>query len=175
MIFKYYGSYANAAITEEMKYPKLLPRRVHFIPYIGTNSSSYWIPQGRAEVRCVLSQCVVCKRYGGPSFSLPNLPPWPRERVSKSVHRSELTEYWRRNQKQLKLLWDVWKQEYLLSLRETSLLRHRGTRSQSTRLPKLGEVVIVKDDYCHHERYLEDYNQNTKYLKCPNVQYAPGG
>ena len=62
----------------------------------------------------------------------------------------ELTEYWRRNQKQLKLFWEFWKQEYLLSLRETSPLRHRGTCSQLTRLPKLGEVVIVKDDYLPH-------------------------
>ena len=28
----------------------------------------------------------------------------------------ELTEYWRRNQKQLNLFWEFWKQEYLLSL-----------------------------------------------------------
>ena len=53
---------------------------------------------------------------------------------------------WRRNQKQLKLFWEVWKQEYLLSLRETLPLKHRGAHSQLTRLPKLGEVVIVKDD-----------------------------
>ena len=59
----------------------------------------------------------------------------------------ELTEYWRRNQKQLKLFWEVWKQEYLLSLRETLPLKHRGAHSELTRLPKLGEVVIVKDDY----------------------------
>ena len=58
----------------------------------------------------------------------------------------ELTEYWRRNQKQLNLFWGVWKQEYLLSLRETLPLTHRGTHSQLTRQPKLGEVVIVKDN-----------------------------
>ena len=25
----------------------------------------FWIPQGRAEVRRVLSRCVICKRHGG--------------------------------------------------------------------------------------------------------------
>ena len=56
----------------------------------------------------------------------------------------ELTEYWRRYQN---LLWEFWKQEYLLSLRETSPLRHKGVRSQLYRWPKLGEVVVVRDDY----------------------------
>ena len=35
-------------------------------------------------MRRVLLQCTVCKRHGGPPFSLPNMPPWPRERVSRS-------------------------------------------------------------------------------------------
>ena len=100
-VLRCYGRYANAAIAEETKYPKLLPRRVHFTSLIiievhqhlihagishtlGQIRQEYWIPQGRAEVRRVLSRCVVCKRHGGPSFGLPNMPPWPRERVSKS-------------------------------------------------------------------------------------------
>ena len=363
------GRYANAVITDEMKYPKLLPRGIHFTKLVimevhlrlvqagvshtlGQIRQQYWIPQGRAEVRRVLLRCTVCKRYGGPPFSLPNMPPWPRERVSRSepfqyigldylgplrvkegsgtekmwislftclavraVHLEiikglsaplfldclkrfiarrgkpkliisdnapqfrlvkttldvewsktfkstevldyysyegiqwnfttalapwqggfyerlvglvkqglrkgmgrkvlhwdklmtliveveaiintrpltyvyediksgfvltpahflsgnhkitipfcedvsedsdyypkmdsvkELTEYWRRNQKQLNLFWEFWKQEYLLSLRETSPLRHKGVRSQLYRWPKLGEVVVVKDDY----------------------------
>ena len=29
-ILRCYGRYTNAAITEEMKYPKLLPRKAHF-------------------------------------------------------------------------------------------------------------------------------------------------
>ena len=45
------------------------------------------------------------------------------------------------------LFWEFWKQEYLLSLRETSPLRHKGIHSQLNRQPRLGEVVIVKDDY----------------------------
>ena len=35
------------------------------------------------EVRRVLLQCTVRKCHGGPSFSLPNVPSWPRERVSR--------------------------------------------------------------------------------------------
>ena len=44
----------------------------------------YWIPQGRVEVRSVLSWCLICRRHEGPSFQLPHMPPWPRERVSQS-------------------------------------------------------------------------------------------
>ena len=37
-------------------------------------------------MRHVLLQCTctVCKRHGGLPFSLPNIPSWPRERVSRS-------------------------------------------------------------------------------------------
>ena len=44
----------------------------------------YWIPQGRVEVRSVLTRCLICRRHEGPSFHLPHMPPWPRERVSQS-------------------------------------------------------------------------------------------
>ena len=44
----------------------------------------YWIPQGCVEVRRVLSQCLICCRLDGPSFQLPRMPPWSRERVSQS-------------------------------------------------------------------------------------------
>ena len=44
----------------------------------------FWLPQGQAEVRRTLLQCVICKRHDGPSFRLPIIPPWPRERVSIS-------------------------------------------------------------------------------------------
>ena len=100
-ILRCHGRYANAAITEEMKCPKLLPRRTYFISLIikevherlvhaGISHTlsqirqEYWIPQGQAAVRHILSQCVICKRHGGSSFQLLNMPPWPRERASRS-------------------------------------------------------------------------------------------
>ena len=32
----------------------------------------------------MLSQCLICCRHDRPSFQLPCMPPWPRERVSQS-------------------------------------------------------------------------------------------
>ena len=43
----------------------------------------YWIPQGRIQVKNLISKCLVCQRHERPSFRLPNMPPWPRERVSR--------------------------------------------------------------------------------------------
>ena len=45
----------------------------------------YWIPQGRVMVRHVISQCIICKCHNGLSFCLPNMPPWPKERVLRST------------------------------------------------------------------------------------------
>ena len=45
----------------------------------------FWIPQGKTEVRSALRKCMVCKRYEGPCFALPQMPPLPKERVSQSA------------------------------------------------------------------------------------------
>ena len=44
-----------------------------------------WIAKGRVEIKKVLSHCLVCQQHEGPSFSLPRMPPWPRERVAQSL------------------------------------------------------------------------------------------
>ena len=70
-ILRCHGRYANADISEETKFPKLLPRRNYFtqllilevhgrLVHAGISHTlsqlhqEYWIPQGRAEVRHVL-------------------------------------------------------------------------------------------------------------------------
>ena len=58
----------------------------------------------------------------------------------------ELTEYWRKSQKQLNQFWEAWKQNYLLALRETLPLSHKKQQSQISRQPKIGEIVLVKED-----------------------------
>ena len=100
-ILRCHGRYLNAIMSESAKYPKLLPRHEHFthmlinevhvrLIHAGVAHTlaqireEYWIPQGRIEVRKILSQCSICRRYEVPSFQLPHMPPWPRERVSCS-------------------------------------------------------------------------------------------
>ena len=100
-ILRCYGRLLNAEIEESLKYPKLLPRGEHFtqllikeiherLVHAGVAHTlaqvreEYWIPKGRIEIRSVLSQCFVCRKYEGASFQLPNMPPWPKERVARS-------------------------------------------------------------------------------------------
>ena len=95
------GRLQNANLSEQAKYPKLLPRREHFtqllIQYVherlihcGVSHTlaslrhEYWILKGRMEVKTVLSRRLVCRRQEGPSFCLPRMPPWPKERVAQS-------------------------------------------------------------------------------------------
>ena len=98
-ILRCYGRYANADTNIEQKNPKLLPRKNCFLNLVilevhgrlihagvshTLNYQEFWLPKGQAEVRRVLLQCVICKRHNGPSFRLPIIPHWPRERVSRS-------------------------------------------------------------------------------------------
>ena len=97
-----YGRYSNADLDEETKCPQLIPRGEIFthllieeihqrLIHAGVAHTlsqirqEFWITQGRAEVRRVISKCTICKRHNGPSFRLPLMPPWPRERVSRST------------------------------------------------------------------------------------------
>ena len=57
-----------------------------------------------------------------------------------------MIESWKRNRAQLDKFWEMWKRDYLLTLRETLPLTHKKTKSQILRHPKIGEIVIVKDD-----------------------------
>ena len=97
-----HGRFLNAEMSEEAKYSKILPRHEYYTRLIiqevherlihagisHTLSSlrqEYWISQGRAEVRACLYRCLICRHHEGPSFSLPRMPPWPRQRVAESL------------------------------------------------------------------------------------------
>ncbi len=44
----------------------------------------FWIPHGRVVVRNVLNSCLLCKRFHGGPFKLPNMPSLPQSRVTRS-------------------------------------------------------------------------------------------
>ena len=60
--------------------------------------------------------------------------------------RTKLLEVWKKGQKLLNLFWKVWRKEYLLSLREKLPLTHRGSKSKYFKLPKVGDIVLIKDN-----------------------------
>jgi len=80
------GRFSNADIDEETKCPKFLPchktfthlliqeihqRLIHagVAHTLSQIRQEFWIPQGRVEVRYLISKCIMCKRHNGPSFS----------------------------------------------------------------------------------------------------------
>ena len=93
-LLRCYGRYLNAEIDESSKFPKLLPRREHFTQLLIKEIHEHLIhagvahtlaqTKGRIEVRSVVSRCLVCRKHEGAPFQLPGMPPWPRERVSRS-------------------------------------------------------------------------------------------
>ena len=95
------GRHENAELTQGSRYPKLLPAKEYYTRLViedchcktmhfGVSQTltetrkGYWIPQGRSQVKKVLNSCQVCRRVEGGSFSMPKMPPWPKERVAQS-------------------------------------------------------------------------------------------
>ena len=95
------GRYENAELTQGARCPKLLSATEYYTRLIiedchyktmhsGVSQTlaqtrmGYWIPQGRSQVKKVVNNCKVCQRAEGGSFSMPKMPPWPRERVAQS-------------------------------------------------------------------------------------------
>ncbi|CAG2224948.1 unnamed protein product [Mytilus edulis] len=96
------GRFENADISECAKFPILLPRGETFTRLLVEKThkelfhsgvshtlcrvrNKFWIPQGRATVRQILRHCKTCKRFEGGPFKMPNMAPFPRSRVSRSL------------------------------------------------------------------------------------------
>ena len=57
----------------------------------------------------------------------------------------ELLETWKKGNRYLEEFWEIWKEQYLLSLRERSQRFNKHPRIQSTKEPKIGDVVQIKE------------------------------
>jgi len=94
------GRLEHSDLTEDAKYPILLPPKDFFTKLLITNIHSkcfhsgvnyvitemrqrWWIPRARQCVRSVLRKCVTCRRVQGKPYPKPDIPPLPRERVSE--------------------------------------------------------------------------------------------
>ncbi|CAC5354904.1 unnamed protein product [Mytilus coruscus] len=96
------GRLEAAQLSEGAKTPILLPKknkvtellienmhRKYF--HVGVSQTlsamrqTYWIPQGRSEVKRVLRKCTICKRCEGGPYKMPLMPPLPKKRVNESA------------------------------------------------------------------------------------------
>jgi len=60
--------------------------------------------------------------------------------------QDKLLEVWKKGQKMLDNFWQIWKDEYLASLRERMQFALKAGRIQSPFSPRVGDVVLMKDD-----------------------------
>ena len=96
VILQCYGRYKNANLDDEVKYPKLLPKKEHYTRLVIKDLHSklfhagvtqqtlahirkdYWITHGQSQVKKVLNQCRICRRTEGNPFKMLRIPPWPK-------------------------------------------------------------------------------------------------
>ena len=95
------GRLHNAPITNETKFPILLPKTDYFTHLViwdthtrhlhaGINQTitalrqKFWIPTGRYQVKKTINKCVACKKVNGHPFSAPDSPPLPISRLQIS-------------------------------------------------------------------------------------------
>ena len=64
----------------------------------------------------------------------------------KLSSREVLLDKWKSGQKHLNAFWEIWTQDYLLSLRERPTNKLNQTRITSKELPKINSVVLVKEN-----------------------------
>ena len=102
-LLRCHGRYGNAtSLNQAAKCPKLLPKNEHYTKLViedchervfhtGVSQTlaqlrlEYWVPHGRSAVRKLLRQCKTCCRCEGSAYKLPNMPPWPKERVVQAL------------------------------------------------------------------------------------------
>uniref|UniRef100_A0A914V113 Integrase catalytic domain-containing protein n=1 Tax=Plectus sambesii TaxID=2011161 RepID=A0A914V113_9BILA len=100
-ILRCYGRLVNADVQESAKQPALLPRKDYVTQLIimdrhqaalhsGVRHTltlmrqEFWIPKGRAEVQKTVKNCLICRKYSAGPYSLPKMPPLPKERVMQA-------------------------------------------------------------------------------------------
>ena len=59
---------------------------------------------------------------------------------------NSLLHIWKKGLKHLKAFWRVWRDNYLLSIRERTLMKLKAPRIQATFAAKVGHIVLIKDD-----------------------------
>ncbi len=60
----------------------------------------------------------------------------------------KLLESWKKGQKHLNCFWRIWRDEYLLGLRERMQTKLKARRVQSGYKPTVGNVVLIKRTTC---------------------------
>lgn len=80
------------------------------------------------------------------------LPTTPRDETDDMDYNPEISSTdrllvtWKKGLKHLSSFWKIWRDDYLLSLRERRQIKLKQTRAKSPFTPNVGDVVLGKDD-----------------------------
>ena len=58
----------------------------------------------------------------------------------------QLLDIWKGGQRKLNKFWNLWENDYLLSLRERTQTSLKHSKKQSPNIPQVGDVVLIKED-----------------------------
>ena len=70
----------------------------------------------------------------------------PNYKESKITAKEKVLNIWKRGQNILESFWTMWKNDYLLSLRERQQTKLKSPRVESSEIPKIGDVVQIKEN-----------------------------
>ena len=82
-------------------------------------------------------------KTGSPHFEESNEDPDYRNQPLNEGRR--LLEMWKKGNKHLDQFWEIWRNHYLLNLRERSQIFMKHSRKQSSKEPQVGDIVQIKD------------------------------
>ncbi|CAC5413046.1 FAM208A [Mytilus coruscus] len=86
-----------------------------------------------------------------------------------------LLELWKKGQKHLNRFWKVWRDDYLLSIRERTTVKLKEKRVRSNQYPQISDIVLIKDDLprgmwkigvqlCKHADVIRPCSVSSKYI-----------
>lgn len=81
-----------------------------------------------------------------PNIGLPDLDDSDDEFNPNRNAAEKLLDTWKKGLKLLNKFWQIWRTDYLLSLRERTQMRLKEKRVRYPYLAKVGDVVLIKDD-----------------------------
>ena len=96
-----HGRITNVDLPEERIMPVPLPKKAYFTTLLIKDfhnqnlhagisrtlaqiRSKYWLPQGRAQVKEVLAECLTCITHQGGPYKVKPMAPWPKIKVKES-------------------------------------------------------------------------------------------